>query len=66
MIEMKNDLEEILIKEERSWRQKVKMKWAKEGDNNTQVFYRVVNGQRRRNAVNKIELEIGEIERWSS
>lgn len=39
--------EEIFLKEERSWRQKTRLKWVKEGDDNTRFYPQVFNGWRR-------------------
>lgn len=59
LIEMKNALEEVLIKEDRCWRQNVKIKCAKDGDANIRVFHMVVNGWRKRSVIKEIGLKNG-------
>jgi hypothetical protein len=40
-----------------SWRQKSKVLWLKEGDNNTKFFHKVANSHRRCNYMEKLEVE---------
>ena len=42
--------------EEISWRQKSRETWLKEGDRNTNFFYRMANAHRRRNCLNSISI----------
>ncbi|PON51292.1 hypothetical protein PanWU01x14_217610, partial [Parasponia andersonii] len=58
---LKSELHEILFKKDRAARQKVKIQWAKEGDAKTKLFHRMLNAQKSRNFISKIELENGEI-----
>lgn len=48
-----------MFKEEILWRQKAKVLWAKEGDNNSKLFLRTFNGRRSRSFINKIESREG-------
>ena len=43
--------------EETSWRQKSRILFVKEGDNNTCFFYRVANSHRRTNYIRGIEVD---------
>ncbi len=43
--------------EETSWRQKSRVLWLQEGDNNTKFFHRMANSNRRRNYVNGLEVD---------
>lgn len=56
---LKNDLEDILLKERRSIGQKMKFKWAKEGDVNSKLFYKVANGRKQKNFTKEIEDDNG-------
>lgn len=48
LIGLRKELKEVLLKELRSWRQKAKIKWAKEGDAKTRLYHRMVNGHKRK------------------
>ncbi|PRQ36601.1 putative RNA-directed DNA polymerase [Rosa chinensis] len=56
---LRGRLEELALREEIFWRQRAKLKWAKEGDNNTRFFHKLVNGRRKRNVIEKLELSNG-------
>ena len=43
-----------------SWGQRIKIKWAKEGDCDTTFFHRVVSGRRNKNRIGPLILENGE------
>uniref|UniRef100_A0A2N9J0Z7 Reverse transcriptase domain-containing protein n=1 Tax=Fagus sylvatica TaxID=28930 RepID=A0A2N9J0Z7_FAGSY len=51
------ELENLAHLEEISWRQKSRVQWLKEGDNNTKFFHKIANSNRRRNYMEKIEVE---------
>ncbi|KAK9901180.1 hypothetical protein M0R45_002237 [Rubus argutus] len=53
--------EGLVFKEEVSWRQRAKVQWAREGDGNTRLLHKIVNGRRKRNSIEKLELEGGVI-----
>jgi hypothetical protein len=45
------DLENSILQEEISWRQKSRALWLKEGDKCTKFFHRVANSNRRSNSI---------------
>lgn len=47
------------MQEEIYWRQKSRITWLREGDNNTKFFHAVVQHNRRRNTITEIEDEDG-------
>ncbi|XP_035551700.1 uncharacterized protein LOC118349876 [Juglans regia] len=48
------ELERVLFSVERSWRQKSRALWLKEGDRCTKFFHKVVNSHRRNNAIESL------------
>lgn len=48
---LKRELNEVLLQEKMLWRQKSRVKWIKEGDNNTGFFRTTTLIRRRRNRV---------------
>ena len=57
----KGELEELIFKEEVHWRQKVRVKWVKEGDCNSKFFHKVANGRRNRKFIKELENENGQM-----
>ncbi|RVW65102.1 hypothetical protein CK203_034943 [Vitis vinifera] len=55
----KGELEELILREEIHWRQKVRVKWVKEGDCNSKFFHKVANGRRNRKFIKVLENESG-------
>jgi hypothetical protein len=53
------ELDRLAHLEETSWRQKSRVRWLKEGDNNTKFFHKIANSNRRRNFMEK--LEVGDV-----
>jgi hypothetical protein len=51
------ELDRLAHLEETSWRQKSRVLWLKEGDNNTKYFHKVANSNRRRNYMDQVEVE---------
>ncbi|XP_020270858.1 uncharacterized protein LOC109846046 [Asparagus officinalis] len=47
-------LNEILLQEERMWKQRSKVQWLKEGDHNTKYFHKIANGRKRSNLISSI------------
>ena len=55
----KGELEELILREKIHWRQKVKVKWVKDGDYNSKFFHKVANDRRNRNFIKFLENERG-------
>ena len=53
----RSKVENLLSLEEISWRQKSRMLWIKEGDNNTKFFHKMANSRRRFNHLNFLEVD---------
>ena len=51
------EVENLLSLEESSWRQKSRMLWIKEGDNNTKFFHKMANSCRRFNHLSFLEMD---------
>ncbi|MQL79586.1 hypothetical protein Taro_012028 [Colocasia esculenta] len=57
----KAKLEQILLQEERLWRQKSRLKWLKDGDNNTKFFHAYALTQRKNSQISKLHKEDGTV-----
>jgi hypothetical protein len=55
--ECKLELENVTHMEEVSWRQKSRVLWLKEGDNNTKFFHKMANSHRRYNYMERVEVD---------
>uniref|UniRef100_A0A2N9IM18 Reverse transcriptase domain-containing protein n=1 Tax=Fagus sylvatica TaxID=28930 RepID=A0A2N9IM18_FAGSY len=51
------ELDKLAHLEEIFWRQKSRVLWLKEGDNNTKYFHKIANSNRRRNYMHKVEVD---------
>jgi hypothetical protein len=51
------ELEKLAHLEEISWRQKSRVLWLKERDNNTKFFHQMANSNRRRNFMEKVDVD---------
>ena len=56
-IQIKGDIEHLASMEETFWRQKSRVLYVKEGDNNTQFFNRLANSHRTANQIKRIEVD---------
>ena len=56
-IQIRGDIEYLASLEEIFWRQKSRVLFVKEGDNNTRFFHRLANFHRRANQINNIEVD---------
>ncbi|BFG29908.1 hypothetical protein CerSpe_161820 [Prunus speciosa] len=52
---------DIIYKEEVKWRRRGKVKWARDGDENTKFFHMMAIGYRKRNYIEWLEMEDGVI-----
>lgn len=52
-LELKTNLKEVITRERQSQQQKMKIKWAEEGG--SRLFFKVINGRRRRNYIRVLE-----------
>ena len=53
----RSEVKNLLSLEEISWRQKSRMLWIKEGDNNTKFFHKMANSRRRFNHLSFLEVD---------
>jgi hypothetical protein len=51
------ELDKLAHLEETTWRQKSRVLWLKEGDNDTKFFHKIVNSNRSQNYMEKMEVE---------
>jgi hypothetical protein len=54
---LKADWDRLAHLNEVSWRQKSRILWLREGDNNTKFFHKMANSNKRRNRVQVIEVD---------
>ena len=54
---LKTEVNRLAQLEECSWRQKSRVLWLKEGDNNTKYFHKVANSNRRRNHIGGLDVD---------
>ena len=54
---VRGKLDKILFEEEKAFRLKSKVIWAKQGDANTKLFHRLMNARKAKNVITKLELE---------
>uniref|UniRef100_A0A0V0HVN8 Putative ovule protein n=1 Tax=Solanum chacoense TaxID=4108 RepID=A0A0V0HVN8_SOLCH len=51
------EYEELLENEETAWRQRSRILWLKEGDNNTKFFHNSANAHKRSNCIDQLEVQ---------
>jgi hypothetical protein len=54
-------LDEILHREEIMWRQRLRIRWLKEGDQNTKFFHRKASGRAKKNKIKKLRKKDGTV-----
>ncbi|XP_062088874.1 uncharacterized protein LOC133795438 [Humulus lupulus] len=62
--EENNKLFEILTQNEVFWRQRSKMLWLKEGDNNSRFFHAATRSRKRNNQIEKLRNSAGDFVDW--
>lgn len=55
---IKEEFIKITGHQEIYWRQKARLKWLKEGDNNTKFFHSFANGCRTNNHISALEIDV--------
>ena len=60
-VNLKKELNDIMVKKEIVTMQKLKVQWAKEGDANSGLFHRLLNARKSKNLISKIEMDNGEV-----
>ena len=55
--DLRSQVEHLLSLEEIFWRQKSRMLYIKEGDNNTKFFHKMANSHRRNNHLRTLEVD---------
>lgn len=58
---LRNLLDEVIFKEVISWRQKMNKSWVKESDSNSKLFHNLVNNQKNKCTILRLEKKGGEI-----
>ena len=53
--DLKNTLEDLILKEEISWKQKARVKWVREWDNNSKLFHKIVNMKKGSKLIKNLE-----------
>lgn len=53
---LKEEILDIIYKEEISWKQKSRLHWLKHGDTNTSFFHKVANGRKARNFISSLNI----------
>uniref|UniRef100_A0A2N9I518 Reverse transcriptase domain-containing protein n=1 Tax=Fagus sylvatica TaxID=28930 RepID=A0A2N9I518_FAGSY len=61
VITIRKEVQELLIREEKMWRQRSRTSWLKEGDRNTRYFHSKASHRRRRNSLAVLRLENGDL-----
>ena len=52
-------MEELIFKEALAWKQKMRVRWAKEWDSNTKLFHGLVGKRRNKNSICGLERDDG-------
>ena len=61
VISIRQEVNDLLIKEEKMWKQRSRDSWLKEGDRNTKYFHSRASHRRRRNSILTLIRDDGEI-----
>ena len=60
VLSIRHEVNELLLKKEKMWRQRSRDSWLKEGDRNTKYFHSRASHRRRRNSILSMRTEAGE------
>jgi hypothetical protein len=60
-ISIRHEVNELLLKEEKMWKQRSRDSWLKEGDRNTKYFHSRASHRRRRNSILSVRSDAGEL-----
>ena len=61
VISIRQEVNDLLIKEEKMWKQRSRDSWLKEGDRNTKYFHSRASHRRRRNSILSVRSDAGEL-----
>ena len=61
VVSIRNEVNELLVKEERMWKQRSRESWLKEGDSNTRYFHSRASHRKRRNSILAVRSDVGEL-----
>ena len=60
VLRLKREINDLLSKEEKMWKQRSQARWLHEGDNNTRYFHSRATHRFRRNKIDALENSVGE------
>jgi ribonuclease HI len=61
VISIRKEVSDLLLKEERMWKQRSRESWLKEGDHNTKFFHNRASHRKRRNTISALRMANGEV-----
>ena len=61
VITLRKEVQELLNREEKMWRQRLRTSWLKEGDRNTKYFHSRASHRKRHNSLAVLHLENGDL-----
>uniref|UniRef100_A0A2N9IQD1 CCHC-type domain-containing protein n=1 Tax=Fagus sylvatica TaxID=28930 RepID=A0A2N9IQD1_FAGSY len=61
VISIRREVSDLLLKEEKMWKQRSRDSWLKEGDRNTKYFHNCASHRKRRNTISLVRMDFGEL-----
>ena len=61
VISIRREVSDLLLKEEKMWKQRSRDSWLKEGDRNIKYFHNCASHRKRRNTISSVRMDIGEL-----
>ena len=61
VISLRREVQALLVKEEKMWKQRSRTSWLKDDDRNTKYFHSRASHRRRRNTLSVVRLDTGEL-----